>query len=279
MSLNYEIEPITEENLYDFQRLILPDILPELMGIPDNSISGAVLCGARLDGQPCGAAVCSLAGNELFIASIYVVSPLRRNGIGSGLLEYACALALGESDITNGYQQLQINCEYNLPRPDAVEFKAFLKSAGFNNFIEDYPVYSVQPQHFDGLAVTAVTEFEKEARDELLAINENADMVIVPELSFAEKDVRNSRQFMYTQDLGNNTYLVSTSTEIDTSEEEYEAFVRAALSRISDYDPDAAVLLRADETPYTTVWDRLAEECGTICTHVRATAYRVYNYE
>ena len=64
--------------------------------------------GARLDGKPCGAVVCSLIGTDLNIVSLYVASALRRNGIGSGLLEYACAMAFGEADKTGDYQQLRM---------------------------------------------------------------------------------------------------------------------------------------------------------------------------
>ena len=277
MSLNYKIEPITRENLYDYRRVILPDVLPELAGIPDDDIAGAVCCGARLDGEPCGAAVCSLLEDELFIVSLYVVPPLRRNGIGNGLLEYACAMALIETEKTESYQKLQVCCEYSLPEPDAADFRAFLHDFGFNNFTVNPPVYSAKPQHLDeGVEVMAFTEIEDVARRQFLAINDKYDLSFVPEISFAEKDANNSRQFILTQAMGDNTYLMATDTDVVVTEEEYEAFVRSALSRILDYDPKATVLIKGEFTPYDSVWERLAAESGSVCSHVVATAYRLY---
>ncbi len=277
MSLNYIIEPITRENLYDFRQVILPDVLPELAGIPDDDLAEAICCGARLDGEPCGAVVCSLLEDELFIDSLYVVPPLRRNGIGNGLLEYACAMALGATEKTKSYQKLQVYCEYSLPEPDATDFRAFLHDFGCNNFTINLPVYYVKPQHLDGgVEVTALSELDDVARKQFLAINEKYDLSFVPEISFAEKDADNSRQFILTQSMGDNAYMMATETDVVVTEEEYEAFVRSALSRILDYDPKATVLIKAEFTPYDPVWERLAAESGSVCSHVVATAYRLY---
>ncbi|MBQ9503949.1 MAG: GNAT family N-acetyltransferase [Lachnospiraceae bacterium] len=153
-----KIEAIGKTELDKLKKLILPMVYEEL---EDNWVQAGpegdiYLCLAAFDddGTAAAALVIELEiTGDMNVLSIYTLPGYRRRGLGRELLKravIACRqLFIWEEGETE--EQVVLKALYRLPKEADIVFEAFLKAAGFTDFVlldtvDELPVYSAFAQ-------------------------------------------------------------------------------------------------------------------------------------
>ena len=276
MNDQFAIVTFRRGQMADFYDWILPDVYMELLATEDFSEEGIIALGALNDGRPCGAAVCFYVGGEAFnLGSIIVDETVRRQGIGSALLEAAENEALAilpPVSYDPPVKQTELKVTYVMPEAQSLEADAFFQACGFRGFSTEAPVFLFEAAQAGEalLPLKAFAELPDEAPDELV---EEYDLPVEPELSFFAEDSDGEEMLFLTSPAGDHSYFLISSVNGSAGKAAYAQALLSVLQKIGEADGDATVLASALSQPYADVFERLARERGQICLHREASCY------
>lgn len=141
--MDFRIMAFDETTLEDFQDVILPSVLEELLALDDFADFGVLAVGAMLDGAPIGALIARLLSEtQAQILSLYVVPECRRAGVASAMLDGIAAMCFDLFDSVEQWEvPVGICIDYVTDETMRKALESFLDSTGFRVREERPPVY------------------------------------------------------------------------------------------------------------------------------------------
>ena len=143
--MDFRIMAFDETTLEDFQDVILPNVLEELLALDDFTDFGVLAVGAMLDGASIGALIARLLSEtQAQILSLYVVPECRRAGVASAMLDGAAAMCFDLFDSVEQWEvPVGICIDYVTDETMEQALESFLGSTGFRVREERPPVYRI----------------------------------------------------------------------------------------------------------------------------------------
>ena len=139
--LEFTAEAVDEENLPEYEGVILPDIYELLEETAkEEPLAEHYLCiGVRQGSDAVAALILEMeeGTGDLVILSLYVAQEYRRLGLGTQMIHHALEIASESFVFAEGVEEEMVQMKSNSLLPEAVHevWHAFLESVGFTDFI------------------------------------------------------------------------------------------------------------------------------------------------
>ena len=264
--MDFQIVEFDETTLVDFQNVILPNVLMDLLAVEDFEEEGLIALGAMAGEEALGAVIARpLNDIEVQVVSLCVAPEYRRQGIATVLLDALTQAAFQLFDsIEETEVPVGIGIDYVMDAEMLEGFEAFLEKDGFNYREEKLPVYVMKASAEKILSKEAPAgEYPED--EELAAWFEEQDINTEPSLCvYAGESAEDVKCTLVAIDAGDESYDLVSYAPGDVSEAEFEAALKLLLGK---FDPETRVYADGLRNACPAVLEKAAREGGELLTH------------
>lgn len=263
--MDFQIMEFDETTLEDFQDVILPGVLAELLSMDDFAEEGIIAIGAMSKEEPVGAVIARLLNNtQVQILSLYVVQDARRNGIAVTMLDGLASLCFELFDNEEQWEvPVGIGIDYVMDDELLEGFEAFLQKAGFGYHEERLPVCIFKASLADSLPENSEARElpEDEYFEEWL---EEAGLVTEPELCIYTGQEENPSCILAALDAGDGSYDLISYSDESCSDDQFAPALKHLLKKL---DRDADIYADSMKNVCPEFLKQTAIDGGRILTH------------